>query len=337
MQIKVKRYNLQFKQPFQIAHGMRYHTEALYVEVYLNNVVGYGEATFPPYLSYNRNVCIALLQNCKVKFDADTFLQNGFQTDLMLPPPANAALSMALFDLYGKLIKKPIHQVLQAPLKPVATYTIGMCALNDLPQKLEQASDFKLLKIKLGGHDDKAFVKEIKRITSQAFCVDANQGWTNIDTAIKMIDFLYDMGCTFVEQPLPVAMHDTQAELIVRSKLPLIADESCQTVDDVKELANRFNGINIKLMKCGGLHEALQLIHAANQHNLTIMLGCMSEGSVGCSAAAQLAGYAQTVDLDGPLLNSNDPFNGITYHNGALVLNHKFGIGVTPNNLYKPL
>lgn len=334
MHLEVHPYNLKFKHPFAIAHGMRYHTEALYVEAHVNNVVGYGEATFPPYLPYKRDECMHLLKKCKFNFNTETFWLHGFDTDLLLPPPANAALSMALFDVYGKVLKQPICQMLQMTSVPVATYTIGICGLDELQLRLHEAADFKLLKIKLDGKSDINYIKAIKKLTKQPFCVDANQAWTQLSTAQYMIDFLYDMGCTFIEQPLPVNMHQLQADLYKKCKLPLIADESCQTCDDLKHIKDRFHGINIKLMKCGGIHQALQLIQMANENYLSVMIGCMSEGSVGCSAAAQLAGFAQTVDLDGPLLNSNDPFTGITYQDGIIKLNRNFGIGVTPNHLY---
>lgn len=348
MQLTYKPYDLLFKKPFAIAHGVRTQTEAVFVEIHHENLVGYGEAAFPPYLIENRNSAIQFFEKINLEQfnsieELDKILDYVFSIDEN-NYAAKAAVDMALHDLYGKsknisLYKfwknkseKKIHMNFSSTLGEgvvgEATYTIGMGSPQEIIEKLNDAKDFKLLKIKLGGPFDKLIIETIKQNTNQQFCVDANQGWTDEFFAVDMIAWLAEKNCLFVEQPLPKNEITKQEYIFERSALPVYADEACQTFNDIEKIKHCYHGINIKLMKCGGLREANRMLSLAQSLNLKILIGCMSESSVGCSAAAQLAPMADYVDLDGPLLISNDPFKGITFVNGDLVLNNEPGIGV---------
>lgn len=338
-------YDLLFKKPFAIAHGVRTHTEAVFVELHHNNFTGYGEAAFPPYLIENRKSAIQFFQKLNLEQfnsidELDKILDYVFAMDEN-NFAAKAAIDMALHDLYGKIKTKSLHKIFSeqsSPLQgrgvggevkmPVATYTIGMGSPKEIIEKINDAKDFKLLKIKLGGPFDKLIIETVKQNTEQQFCVDANQGWVDEFFAVDMIAWLADQNCLFVEQPLQKNEIQKQEYIFERSVLSVYADEACQTFADIEKIKHCYHGINIKLMKCGGLHEAKRMIERANQLNLKTLIGCMSESSVGCSAAAQLASMVDYTDLDGPLLISNDPFKGITFENGILLLNDEPGIGV---------
>ena len=364
MQLTYKPYNLLFKKPFAIAHGVRTQTEALFVEIHHQNLIGYGEAAFPPYLIENRNSAIQFFEKINLEQfnsidDLDKILDYNFSVDEN-NFAAKAAIDMALHDLYGKSKSVSLHKLFAEAHSPLfwrgaggeviskdilpanlpsplgegvggeASITIGMCTPKELIEKLTDAQDFKLLKIKLGGPFDKLIIETIKQNTGQQFCVDANQGWTDEYFAVDMIAWLAEQGCLFVEQPLSKNEIAKQEYIFERSVLPVYADEACQTFTDIEKIKHCYHGINIKLMKCGGLREAKRMIALAKTLNLKTLIGCMSESNVGCSAAAQLTTMVDYVDLDGPLLISNDPFKGITFLDGDLILNDEPGIGVKP-------
>ncbi len=349
MQLSYFAYDLKFKKPFAIAHGVRTHTEAVYVEIHHDNKTGYGEATFPPYLAENRNTAIQFFEKINLsQFHSIDELEKIIDYVFSIAKKnfaAKAAIDMALHDLYGKTKNVSLHNLFSSNhpslkrrgpgdklLMPIATYTIGMGSSKEIVDKLRDAKDFKLLKIKLGGPFDKLIIETIKQNTDQQFCVDANQGWTDEYFAVDMIEWLAEQNCLFVEQPLAKNEIKKQEYIFERTVLPVYADEACQTCNDIEKIKHCYHGINIKLMKCGGLREAKRMIEFSRKLNLKILIGCMSESSVGCSAAAQLASMADYVDLDGPLLISNDPFKGITFENGNLILNEEPGIGVKPIN-----
>lgn len=334
-------YDLLFKKPFAIAHGVRTLTEAVYVEIHHGNLIGYGEATFPPYLIENRKSAIQFFEKINLsQFNSIDELDKIIDTIFSIDEnnyAAKAAVDIALHDLYGKEKNKPLHELFHSSGHTersrsgvIATYTIGMGSPKEIIEKLNDAKDFKLLKIKLGGPFDKLIIETIKQNTEQQFCVDANQGWVDEYFAVDMIAWLAEQGCLFVEQPLSKNEIAKQEYIFERSVLPIYADEACQTFHDIEKIKHCYHGINIKLIKCGGLREAKRMIELAKELNLKTLIGCMSESSVGCSAAAQLAPMVDYADLDGPLLISNDPFKGITFENGNLILNDEPGIGVKP-------
>lgn len=327
-------FELKFKHSFGLAAGRRDGTSVVYVELQFENLTGYGEAALPDYLSETQESVMSFLSRLNLKQfkraeETDRILDYVFS----LAPknyPALAALDMALHDLKGKFHNRPLHQLLNLDKNncPETMYTIGMDSPEMVLLKVGEAKDFNLMKVKLGGQTDKTIIETIRSVTDKAICVDANQGWKEKEYALEMIHWLKENGTVFIEQPLNKNKTDDAQWLKERSPLPLIADEAVQTFEDIEKIKNAYHGINIKLMKCGGIREAMKMIGKAKELNMKVMLGCMSESSCGVSAAAQLAPLADLADLDGPLLISNDPFRGITYRKGKIMLNDLPGTGV---------
>ncbi len=334
MQIAVRKFFIEFHAPFTIASGTRTGTHAVYARVSLDGITGYGEASMPPYVTETQETVTEFLQSIKlekIKHTDDVLLLLAeLHNDDSENQTAKACLDIALHDWLGKAARKPLHCMweLDATQCPANTYTIGISSAADLPRKVQQCVDFDLIKVKLGGTHDKETITALRALTDKAICVDANQGWHNKEEAIAMIDWLSDKHITFIEQPLPKEHIDDMAWVHTRSSIPVIADESFQTAKDLEQLAGACAGINIKLMKCGGLHTARAIATQAKALDMKILLGCMSESSCGVSAAAQLAPLATWTDLDGPLLIKNDPFTGITYKHGKIVLSEIAGCGV---------
>ncbi|HLG35467.1 MAG TPA: dipeptide epimerase [Bacteroidia bacterium] len=327
-------FELKFRHPFALAAGRREHTSVVFVELKFQNHTGFGEAALPDYLPETQESVMSFLSHVQLKqfddvMDADKILDYI----LSFSPknyPAMAALDMALHDLKGKILNTPCYRIWNLDKNdcPETTYTIGMDSPEMILKKLDEAKDFNLLKVKLGGANDKEIINTIRSVTDKAICVDANQGWKEKEYALEMIHWLGERGTVFVEQPLDKNKPQDAQWLKAKSPLPVIADEAVQTVADIERIKDAYHGINIKLMKCGGLREAMKMIRRAGELNLKVMFGCMSESSCGVSAAAQFAPLADWTDLDGPLLITNDPFGGITYSNGKIILNDLPGIGV---------
>jgi L-alanine-DL-glutamate epimerase-like enolase superfamily enzyme len=210
---------------------------------------------------------------------------------------------------------------------PVTSFTIGMDTPEIVEQKVREAADFAVFKVKMGSKDDARVLETVRSLTKRPVRVDANEGWILRD-ALDRLDWLQKMGVELVEQPLPSHQHKEMCELKKRSPLPLFADESVARADDIPRLAEAFDGINIKLMKCGGVGEALRMIHVARAHGMKIMLGCMVESSLAITAAAHIAPLVDHVDLDGNLLITNDPFVGAEIRDGKLALPSEPGLGV---------
>lgn len=241
-----------------------------------------------------------------------------------------AALSMAALDWWTQQREEPLHTFLGAEKPPnIATsFTIALGDRESLPQKIEEAGPYKILKIKLGTDDDREIIRQIRTLTDKPLRVDANEGWT-LTQAQAMIPWLAEQGVELVEQPLPADRLEETAQLKAESPLPLIADENVESAEDIPNLAGAFDGINIKLMKCGSVLEARRMIDLAREHNLQVMIGCMVESSVGVTAMAQLSPLVDYADLDGHLLIDNDPYRGMTVENGMVVLPEHYGLGTT--------
>ena len=243
---------------------------------------------------------------------------------------AKASVDIALHDWIGKVEMKPLYTLwgLNPTLNPFTSFTIGIDTPDIIIEKTKQAVEFKILKVKLGSLDDKEIIQAIRSVSKQPLFIDANQGWTNKEQALRMIEWLADQNVLLIEQPMPKSQKEDMAWLKERSSLPLIADESVQRLSDIKAVAALFHGINIKLMKCTGLNEARAMITEARNLGLKIMLGCMTETSCAISAAAQIASLVDWCDLDGALLIKNDPFKGAYLNNGSIIATDLPGLGL---------
>ncbi|MEP7263690.1 MAG: dipeptide epimerase [Bacteroidota bacterium] len=340
MKISIYNYQLKFKHTFHIAAGARDTTDAVFVKLEQDGVTGYGEVALPPYLIHTTESVTQFLN--------DINLPENYHTDDFFPLlkkwnaadgicyPALAALDIALHDLQGKLTGKTIREIYQVKntVLPLCAFTIGMSAADEMEVKLKEANQFQFFKLKLGGDADEIILKTFRQLSPFPFCVDANRGWKDVENAAEFCFTLKQNGCEFIEQPFEKDKLNETDLLRKCVQLPIILDESIQTFSDVEKVKNYCDGINIKLAKCGGLYPAFNMIEKARSNNLKIFIGCMSEGSCGCGAAAQLAPLADWVDLDGPLLISNDPFSALSYSDGRIQLNNLPGTGmVVKNNL----
>ncbi len=334
MKLRFYPYTLELKHTFTIATSSRTTTPDMMVEVEKDGIIGYGEASMPPYLGESQESASAFLSKVDLaKFpDPFQFEEILAAIDGIAPknPAAKAAVDIALHDWAGKKLGAPWYRIwgLNPAKTPLTSFTIGIDTADVVRQKTKEASIYKIIKVKLGRDTDKMMIETIREVTDTPITTDANQGWTNRDEALKMIEWLATKGVVFVEQPMPKEQVDDIAWLRERSPLPLIGDESVQRLVDVKKAQGVFDGINIKLMKCTGMREAYKMITLARALGMKVMLGCMTETSCGISAAAQLSPLVDWADLDGAVLIKNDLFDGATIVDGKITLPDRPGIGV---------
>lgn len=323
MQLTVHPYILPLADPFRIAHESRTEQPTLIVSLTtrsgLAEVTGYGEAAMTRYYGLDQAECLARLEALAPAFAPLNALPDGMEAFLNeivpdLHPFLRCALDVAYLDLESRRAGVPLHHYWggDAGQKQTPTcYTIGHAPLEEMVRKLT-AKPWPIYKIKVGaGGDDLAIVRELRRHTDAPFYVDANTGWTAEQT-ISLSHELKALGVVFIEQPLPPG-DPGQAHVYAKSALPIIADESCQTEADVDRCAALFHGINIKIVKCGGLTPARRMIARARELHLQVMAGCMTESSVGISAIAQLLPWLDYADMDGAMLLAEDPARGVTF------------------------
>jgi L-alanine-DL-glutamate epimerase-like enolase superfamily enzyme len=288
----------------------------------------------PPYLGESHDTAKAFLSKVNLTGFNDPFLTEDILSYIDSIAPGNyaakASVDIALHDLNGKLMNQPWYRIwgLNRRHTPNTSFTIGMDNPEIIREKVEEAAPYKILKVKLGRDNDREMVTSIRKATNKPLCVDVNQGWTDKRKALDFIFWLKEQGVVFVEQPMPKSAIDDNAWLTMNSPLPIIADEALQTVADVKALHGIYSGINIKLMKCGGLRAAHTMVNLARTLGMKVMIGCMTETSCGVSAAAQLSPMVDWADLDGNLLITNDVFEGVKIVDGKVELPEWPGIGV---------
>lgn len=333
--LRFRPYTLEMRHVFTVASFSRTTTPVVLTELEYDGVIGYGEASMPPYLGETQESVMQFLR----KIDMSSF-SSPFQTAEILEyvdqlaeknTAAKAALDIALHDLLGKMMNQPFYKIwgLNPDLIPPTSYTIGIDTEEMIRKKVAEADQFKILKVKLGLDTDKMIIDTIRSVTDIPLCADVNQGWKNKEEALEMAHWLHERNVVFLEQPMPKEMIDENAWLTANSPIPTIADEGCQRLADVPKLKGVYTGINIKLMKCTGMREAKQMAELARALEMKVMLGCMTETSCAISAAAQLAPLVDWADLDGALLIGNDIYDGMTVQNGKCVLPGRPGIGIT--------
>jgi len=330
IQLRHHDFVLELRHTFRLARGDSDSRRVLMVEIEHDGLVGRGEAA--PIARYGQDaasaaraaeIMVARIGN-PLPFDSE-----AARVAVDGEPAAEAAIDMALRDLAGKRLGVPLYELMgiDPSSMPVTSFTIGMDTPEIVEQKVREAEGFAVLKVKMGSQDDHRVLETVRKVTDRPVRVDANEGWA-LEDALARLEWLQEMGVEFVEQPLPADQLAEMRELKKQSPLPLIADESVGRAEDIPRLADAFDGINIKLMKCGGLGEALRMIHVARAHGMKIMLGCMVESSLAVTAAAHIAPLVDFADLDGNLLIANDPFIGAEVREGKLVLPSEPGLGV---------
>ncbi len=336
LKLSFKPNELKLRHAFNLARNSRTTTPDVLVQLEYDGIVGYGEASMPPYLGESIESVTKFLGNLDLGQFNDPFRIEEILSYVDGTAPDNraakASVDIALHDLLGKIMGQPWYKIwgLSPEKTPNTSFTIGIDKADVVRQKVDEAAPYKVIKVKMGLDNDKELVEIIRSKTDKPLCVDANQGWTDKEKALDMCHWLKERGCMFVEQPFDKKMIDETAWLRERSPLPIIADEFCQRIPDVMRAYQVYDGINIKLMKSTGLHEAYKMAVLAKSLGMKLMMGCMTETSCAISAAAQLAPMADWVDLDGNLLIANDSFDGVKVVDGKITLTDKPGIGATP-------
>jgi len=335
MTLRFYPYELQLAHTFTVSSYSRKTTPDVQVEIEYDGVTGYGEASMPPYLGHTvESVCAFLSKVDLSGFQSPFLLEDIMEYLDSISPgdsPAKAAIDIALHDLTGKLVGEPLYRLWgYNPAKAgPTTFTIGIDTPEVVKEKtLECAGLYRILKVKVGLDSDEQMIRTIRSVTDLPLAVDANQGWKDRSKALDEIFWLKEQGVVLVEQPMPIDRLDDTAWITERSPLPIIADESVQRLRDIPRLKGAFSGINIKLMKCTGLLEARKMIACARAEGMKVMLGCMTETSCACTAAAHLSPAADFCDIDGNLLITNDLFTGMTVRDGLMVLPDAPGLGL---------
>ncbi len=335
LEMKFFPYELKLRHVFTVATYSRTTTPDVQVEITYDGVTGYGEASMPQYLGQTVQSVTSFLQKVDLSQFSDPFQLEDIlaYVDSLSPgdTAAKAAVDIALHDLVGKLLGAPWYKIwgLNKDKAPSTTFTIGIDTAEVVKQKTREcANQFNILKVKLGRENDKEMIETIRSVTDLPIAVDINQGWKDKQKAIDEIYWLKEHGIVMIEQPMPKEMRDDIAWITEKSPLPIFADEAIQRLKDIKDVAGVYSGINIKLMKCTGMHEAWKMLNYARAIGMKVMVGCMTETSCAVSAAAQLAPAVDFADLDGNLLISNDRFKGMEVVKGKITLPDCPGIGI---------
>ena len=328
-------YELKLRHAFNLARYSRTTTPDVQVQLEYDGIIGYGEASMPPYLGESVESVTKFLSSLDLSQFSDPFCIEDILTyvDQVAPDnrAAKASVDIALHDLLGRIMGQPWYKIWgYNPAKtPVTSFTIGIDTEEVVRQKVEEARPYKLIKVKMGLDKDQETINIIREMMPDIpICVDVNQGWNSKEHALEMCHWLAERNCLFVEQPFDKTWIDETAWLRERSPLPIIADEAFQRLPDIVKFKGIYDGINIKLMKSTGLYEAHKMVTLARALDMKVMIGCMTETSCAVTAAANLSPVVDYADLDGNLLIANDRFTGMTVENGKITLHDRPGLGI---------
>lgn len=334
MQLIIREYNLKLKHTFTISRESIDVQPSLIVELQEDGFSGFGEATSNPYYNITVPMMMADLEQIRTVIESTTnetpsefwskvhpFLKN----DMF----ALCALDLAYNDLYARKKGKKLYQLWDYSIdnNPLTDYTIGIASIDKMVEKMKELP-WPIYKIKLGTKEDIAIVTELRKHTDAIFRIDANCGW-GVDETINNAIALKKLGVEFLEQPMKADNWEAHKEVFKHSVLPIVADESCIIESDVAKCHNHFHGVNVKLVKCGGLTPGKRMIEEAKKLGLKTMVGCMTESTVGISAIAHLLPQLDYVDMDGALLLGEDIATGVTIDFGKVNYSALNGTGVT--------
>lgn len=336
MKISYQIRQLNLKHTWTTARDSSDIKQNVFVQLEKDGIVGIGEAA--PNLRYNETLesVIEMIQKAIPIFenaDPFEFVQLGYEIQNLgeAQTAGKAALDIALMDWVGKALNLPLYRLwgLDSENAPLTSFSIGIDTPEIIVQKVREAIPYKILKIKVGVATDEENIAAIRSVAPyKTIRADANEGWTSKEEAIQKIEWLAQNGVEFIEQPMPAALLEETRWLHERSPIPIIADEAIKSAADIPNLVGAYDGVNIKIMKSGGLQETLRMIWLAKSLRLKIMIGCMIESSLSISAAAQLCSLIDYADLDGNLLITNDPYQGARIVNGRVIVLDQPGIGV---------
>ena len=334
MKVILRTFELQLKHTFTISRESYDVQPSLIVELQSDGYSGFGEATSNPYYKITVDSMKANLENiipfieCVTNETPEEFWNKAYQF-LQYDMFALCALDIAYNDLYARKQGKKLYELWGYSINnnPMTDYTIGIDKIEKMVAKMKELP-WPIYKIKLGTKEDIAIVTELRKHTDAIFRIDANCGWT-VPEAINNAKELKKLGVEFLEQPLKADNWEGHKQLFENSVLPIIADESCIIEEDVAKCHHHFHGVNVKLVKCGGLTPARRMIAQAKMLGMKTMVGCMTESTVGISAIAHLLPELDFVDMDGGLLLAEDIATGITIENGIIKYSELNGTGVT--------
>ena len=340
MKVRYWKYDLKFRHPFTISKGTKTHQPTFIVELENFGWKGYGEAPAIRYYNIPVEKMVEDLERKKPlveKFaftDPDRYwhyLHHLFPQNPFLV----CALNMAAWDFYGKMKRKKLYEFWNGDItkNPLTDYTIGIDSIDKMIVKMVE-KPWPIYKVKVGTADDIAIIKAMRENTDASLRVDANAAW-DLETALKLIPQLKELGVEFVEQPLAKGNWEGMKTLYKESSLPLFADEACVVESDVEKCKDHFHGINIKLTKCSGITPALRMIKTARELDMQVMVGCMNESTVGSAAIAHLLPLIDHADMDGPLLLEEDLATGLKYDHGKVIYSDDPGLGISYTGLFK--
>jgi len=333
--IEVKTRRLNLAHTWTISRNSSDYKDNVFVKIEKDGITGIGEAA--PNVRYGEDADLTtqkindiIPQLSKMNFYHYQEIKNFLDVSITGQSCAKAAVDLAVMDWIGNAFGQPLYKLwgLNPGQAPRTSFSIGIDTVEVIKQKVREAEKYPLLKIKVGRANDEEIIDAVRSVTDKPIRVDANEGWKTKEEALEKINWLATRNVEFIEQPLPSDMLKETAWLKERSPMPVIADEAVKSAADIPKLAEAYHGINIKLMKSGGLLEALRMIHMARALNLKIMLGCMIESSVAISAAAHLSPFVDWADLDGNLLINNDPYSGVGVKDGQFQFPDRPGLGV---------
>ena len=334
MKMTLRAYSLKLKHTFTISRESHDFQPSLIVELKDGNLSGFGEATSNPYYKISVDKMSNDLELLRSTIESVTDVTpeefwNKMHSHLKENMFALCALDLAYNDLYARKRGKKLYELwgYNTLNNPLTDYTIGLASVEKMVEKMNELP-WPIYKIKLGTKDDIKIVEELRKHTNAIFRVDANCSWT-ADETIKNAESLKQLGVEFIEQPLKADDWENHTKVYKNSVLPIVADESCQIEQDVAKCHNHFHGVNVKLVKCGGLTSARRMLNQAKDFGMKTMVGCMTESTVGISAIAHLLPLLDYVDMDGALLLSKDIANGVTIKEGITYYSETNGTGVS--------
>jgi L-Ala-D/L-Glu epimerase len=311
------------------------HRDTLIVSISREGITGIGEGA--PIVRYNEDAAGGQLAVESVRdlltrsspFHFTTIMRR-VRERLGGNYAAQAAIAGALVDWAGRKLGVPVHRLfgLDPSAAPITTFSIGIDDPETTRRKVEEAARYPVLKIKVGLDSDEATIAAVRSVTDKPLRVDANEGWKDKETAVRKIEWLEKQGVEMIEQPMPAAMIEETAWVRERVSVPIVADEACIDLASIPGLAGAYDGVNVKLDKCGGILEARAMLETARALGMKTMLGCMVSSSVAITTAAHLSPLADWADLDGNLLVGNDPWEGVLVSEGRLILPDRPGLGL---------
>ncbi|HEX6880516.1 MAG TPA: dipeptide epimerase [Terriglobales bacterium] len=335
LETKVVRLNL--RHTWTTTMSSSAYRDTLHVKLTRDGVTGVGEGA--PIVRYHEDAVGGLkvvesLRELLVSADPWHFskIMDEVNRRIKGEYAAKAAIDLALMDWVGQKLNVPLYKYfgLDAADAPVTTFSIGIDTPEITKQKVREAEEFPVLKVKVGLATDEPTIEAVRSVTKKPLRVDANEGWKDKEEAVRKINWLESQGVEFIEQPLPADMLEETRWVRSRVHIPIFADEACLSVAAIPKLADAYDGVNVKLDKCGGIQQALRMIQVAKSLGMKTMLGCMVSSSASVTAAAHLSPMVDYADLDGNLLIANDPYAGVKVEKGKLILPNRPGLGLKP-------